>query len=74
MTDIAAALGLVQLERAEELLAARRSLAAAYTQDSAASHAVDLLELPEDAPTVRTPGTCTSFASRWTGSGSIEPR
>ena len=31
MTDIAAALGLVQLERAEELLAARGELAAAYS-------------------------------------------
>ena len=31
MTDIAAALGLVQLERAEELLEARRALARRYT-------------------------------------------
>jgi dTDP-4-amino-4,6-dideoxygalactose transaminase len=49
MTDIAAALGLVQLERAEELLAARRSIAAAYSAGFRASAAADLLELPEDA-------------------------
>ncbi len=48
MTDIAAALGLVQLERAEELLAARRSIAAAYTDGFRASAASDLLDLPED--------------------------
>jgi dTDP-4-amino-4,6-dideoxygalactose transaminase len=50
MTDIAAALGLVQLERASELLAARRSIAAAYTRQFRASAAADLLELPQDAP------------------------
>jgi perosamine synthetase len=50
MTDIAAALGLVQLERASELLAARRSIAAAYTRQFRSSAAADLLELPEDAP------------------------
>jgi dTDP-4-amino-4,6-dideoxygalactose transaminase len=49
MTDIAAALGMVQLERAEELLAARRSIAAAYSAEFRASPAADLLELPEDA-------------------------
>ena len=49
MTDIAAALGIVQLERAEELLAARRSIAAAYSEGFRASAAADLLELPEDA-------------------------
>ena len=49
MSDIAAALGLVQLERAGELLAARRSIAAAYTEQFRASAAADLLELPQDA-------------------------
>ena len=49
MTDIAAALGLVQLERANELLAARRSIAAAYTNGFSMSAAADLLELPPDA-------------------------
>jgi perosamine synthetase len=49
MTDIAAALGLVQLERAEELLAARKSIAAAYSEGFRASAAADLLDLPEDA-------------------------
>jgi dTDP-4-amino-4,6-dideoxygalactose transaminase len=49
MTDIAAALGLVQLERAEELLAARRAIANLYTDGFRASAAADLLELPEDA-------------------------
>ncbi len=50
LTDIAAALGLVQLERAEELLQARRRLAAAYTEQLAAAASADLLELPADAP------------------------
>jgi len=50
MTDMAAALGLVQLDRAEELLEARRWLATAYTRAIAASAAADLLELPQDAP------------------------
>ncbi len=49
MTDIAAALGLVQLERAEELLASRRSIAATYTDGFRASTVADLLELPEEA-------------------------
>ena len=49
MSDIAAALGLVQLERAGELLAARRSIAAAYTTAFRTSAAADLLELPADA-------------------------
>jgi len=49
MTDIAAALGLVQLERAEELLGARREIAAAYSDAFLASAAADLIELPEDA-------------------------
>jgi dTDP-4-amino-4,6-dideoxygalactose transaminase len=49
MTDIAAAMGLVQLERAEELLAARRQLARAYSDAFRASSAADLIELPEDA-------------------------
>ena len=49
MTDISAALGLVQLERAEKLLMARRSLASDYTRTFAASSATDLLELPPEA-------------------------
>jgi perosamine synthetase len=49
MTDIAAALGIVQLERADELFAARRVIAAAYTNGFRSSAAVDLLQLPEDA-------------------------
>ena len=50
MTDIAAALGLVQLERADELLAARRELAAAYSARLGAAPFDDLVELPADAP------------------------
>ena len=46
MTDIAAALGIVQLERAQELLAARRSIASAYSEAFTASAVADLLELP----------------------------
>jgi perosamine synthetase len=49
MTDIAAALGLVQLERAEELLAARKAIAAEYATAFRSSAAADLLQLPEDA-------------------------
>jgi perosamine synthetase len=48
MTDIAAALGLVQLDRADELLAARRHLAAAYTDRLGGGSVADLLELPVD--------------------------
>ncbi len=50
MTDIAAALGLVQLSRAEELMTARRALAAAYSARLAASAVADLVELPADTP------------------------
>jgi dTDP-4-amino-4,6-dideoxygalactose transaminase len=49
MTDIAAALGLVQLSRADELLADRRALAAAYQSEIGASRVADLVELPPDA-------------------------
>ena len=48
MTDIAAALGLVQLERADELLEARRELAAAYTSRFGQTPTADLIELPVD--------------------------
>jgi perosamine synthetase len=48
MTDLAAAIGLVQLSRAQELLEARRELAAAYTARIAASTVGDLLQLPGD--------------------------
>jgi perosamine synthetase len=50
MTDIAAALGIVQLDRADELLAARRELAAAYTARLGAPPLDGLIELPPDAP------------------------
>jgi dTDP-4-amino-4,6-dideoxygalactose transaminase len=50
MTDIAAALGIVQLERADELLAARRELAAAYTARLGEPPLDGLIELPPDAP------------------------
>jgi perosamine synthetase len=46
MTDIAAALGLVQLARAEELLQARRHLAGAYAARLGSSPVADLLLLP----------------------------
>jgi perosamine synthetase len=49
MTDIAAALGSVQLERADELLAARRAIASTYTNRFLGSTVADLLELPADA-------------------------
>jgi perosamine synthetase len=50
MTDIAAALGMVQLDRAEELLAARRALAQRYASRLAESTVADLIEIPSDAP------------------------
>ena len=50
MTDMAAAMGLVQLSRAEELLSARRELAATYALRIARSSVGDLIELPTDAP------------------------
>ncbi len=49
MTDMAAALGLVQLERAGELHSARSTLAAAYSARLAASSVADVIELPADA-------------------------
>ena len=74
MTDIAAALGLVQLERAEELLAARRSIAAAYATGFRASEAKISSSSRRTRPTAPTRGTCTSFASGWIGWRSIGPR
>jgi perosamine synthetase len=50
MTDLAAALGTVQLGRADELLEARRALVAAYREAFAGSSVADLVELPEDEP------------------------
>jgi perosamine synthetase len=50
MTDIAAALGLVQLERAQELLEARRELADRYTTSLRQGHVADLIEVPTEAP------------------------
>jgi dTDP-4-amino-4,6-dideoxygalactose transaminase len=49
MTDIAAALGVVQLERAAELHAARRNLAAAYSARLGSSPVSGLVELPAAA-------------------------
>ncbi len=50
MTDIAAAVGLVQLDRAEELLEARRALARRYAARLAESTVADLIQAPTDAP------------------------
>jgi dTDP-4-amino-4,6-dideoxygalactose transaminase len=50
MTDIAAALGIVQLERADELLAARRDLAAAYSARLGSAPLSGLVELPAESP------------------------
>ncbi len=49
MTDIAAALGTVQLDRADELHAARKELAAAYTAQMGGTPVEELIELPADA-------------------------
>jgi perosamine synthetase len=48
MTDLAAAIGLVQLSRAEELLQSRRELVAAYTTRIAESAISDIVETPSD--------------------------
>jgi dTDP-4-amino-4,6-dideoxygalactose transaminase len=48
LTDLAAALGLVQLSRAEELLAERRTLAGRYRAGIAEAGLDDALELPYD--------------------------
>ena len=50
LTDIAAALGLVQLDRADELLDERRRLTDRYRAAFLAADAADLIDLPEDAP------------------------
>ena len=50
LSDIAAALGLAQLSRADELLAARRELVGWYHEAFATSPAADLIELPPDEP------------------------
>ncbi len=50
MTDMAAALGLAQLARADELLEARRALVEAYRSGIASAGIGDLVELPADAP------------------------
>ena len=50
MTDLAAAIGLVQLDRAGELFNERRGLAAGYNAALAGSSIADLVELPADEP------------------------
>ena len=50
LTDIAAAIGLVQLARADELLEARRDLRRMYASAFSASPVSDLVELPIDEP------------------------
>jgi dTDP-4-amino-4,6-dideoxygalactose transaminase len=50
MSDLAAALGLAQLGRADELLDARRQLVGWYRSAFADSAVADLVELPSDAP------------------------
>jgi dTDP-4-amino-4,6-dideoxygalactose transaminase len=50
LTDIAAALGLVQLDRADELLDERRRLVDRYRAAFLAADAADLLDVPQDAP------------------------
>lgn len=52
LTDIAAAIGLVQLDRVDEMVAARRQIAARYTQ---AFGAYDSLAVPAEDPDVDHP-------------------
>jgi perosamine synthetase len=49
MTDLAAALGIAQLGRAEELLAARIALRNGYVQRFSDAGLLDVVELPDDA-------------------------
>lgn len=48
LTDVAAAMGLVQLSRAEEMRARRRAIAARYDEAFAGEPALELLRLPAD--------------------------
>lgn len=48
LTDLAAAIGLVQLERAEEMLAERERVATAYRERLGNGRWADLVELPAD--------------------------
>ena len=74
MTDIAAALGLVQLERADELLAARRSSRRATRAGSARRRRPTCSSSPRMPQTAPTPGTCTSSAWSSTGWRSTVPQ
>ena len=50
MTDIAAAIGLVQLERAEEMRSARQRVADAYREGLMSAGVLDEVELAPDVP------------------------
>jgi perosamine synthetase len=50
MTDVAAAMGIVQLGRSDELLAERQRLSRRYRSGLAASNVADLVDLPPDGP------------------------
>jgi perosamine synthetase len=50
MTDLAAALGIAQLARAEELMTARKALRSGYVERFTDAGLTDVLELPVDAP------------------------
>ena len=71
MTDLAAALGLVQLERAASCSRPVRSIAAALYEAIPGVRVPRPLELPEDAATGPMPGTCTSSVSSSTAALSI---
>jgi dTDP-4-amino-4,6-dideoxygalactose transaminase len=47
LTDLAAAIGIVQLERAEDMRVARQRIAERYVEGFTANGATDLLDLPE---------------------------
>ena len=62
LTDLAAAIGLAQLERAAELRAARAAIAARYLEGFADLARDGRLIAPRDrAPATSTPGTCSSI-------------
>ena len=74
LTDLAAALGLVQLARADELLAARRALAAGTAPRPSSPHRRSAGAAGGRSGRRHTPGTCTSSACISTASRSTGPR
>lgn len=71
LTDIASALGLAQLRKAETMRQRRRAIAQRYND---AFGALAEVQLPPDRDDCSMPGTCTCCACTWIGSASTGPR